>query len=130
MTPYSDQTHDQTPAIAYALGSQEPIRTPGGGLTMPPLPLEAVTDEAELDRFRHASARAQIILVDWFDRQSVFGVSASFDIDRFERAVMALWRLTAIAKSVKAFKTDPNQTPAPRAQIRTQQRIFRDPIAQ
>ena len=104
---------DQTPAIAYGIYSQEPVRTPGGGLTMPPMPSEALTAEAELDRLRRASARAQTILVDWFDRLSVFGVSAQFDIDRFERAVQALWRLTAIAKSIKALVADPSQSLPP-----------------
>ena len=107
MPPPPNHAPAPAPAVAHGIYSQEPVRTPGGGLVMPPLPPEALTDEAELDRFRHASARAQIILVDWLDRQAVFGVSAGFDIDRYERAVQSLWRLTAIAKSLKSLADDP-----------------------
>ena len=104
---------DPTPAIAYGLYSQEPIRTPGGGLTMPPLPEDACTREASLKRLSYVAARAEIILVDWIDRLAVFGVSASFDMDRFERATMALWRLTAIRKSLNALEDNPNATIPP-----------------
>ena len=93
--------------------TQEPIRTPGGGLTMPPLPPEALTREASDDRLNYVSARAELILVNWVDRLAVFGVSAPMDIDRFERATMSLWRLTAIRKSINALQDSPGSPPDP-----------------
>ena len=103
---------DQTPAVAYGLYSEEPIRTPGGGLIMPDLPPEALARKAKLARLTESSSWAEIVLQDWFRRLAVFGVSASFDIDRFERATMVLWRLTAVAKSIFALEDNPN-TPIP-----------------
>ena len=106
--PSSAATPDQTPAIAYGLYSQEPIRTPGGGLIMPDLPPEARERKAKLARLSESSSWAEIVLLDWFKRIAVFGVSASFDIERFERATQSLWRLTAVAKSIFALEDNPN----------------------
>ena len=100
---------DQTPAIAYGLYTEEPIRTPGGGLIMPDLPPEARERKAKLARLSESSSWAEIVLLDWFKRIAVFGVSASFDIERFERATQSLWRLTAIAKSIFALEDNPNR---------------------
>ena len=106
---------DPTPALApvhtipFTMYTQEPVRTPGGGLTMPPLPPEACTTEASLDRLNYVSARAELILVQWVDRLAVFGISAGHDLDNFACATKFLWRLTAIRKSINALADD---TPA------------------
>ena len=100
---------DPTPAIAYGLYTAEPIRAPGGALIMPDLPPEARTRQARLERLKESSSWAEIILLDWFKRLAVFGVSAGFDIDRFERATQSLWRLTAVAKSIFALEDNPNR---------------------
>ena len=113
MPPSATPTPDQTPAIAYGLYDREPIRTPGGGLIMPDLPPEAHAKQAHKDRLNDSAAWAELVLQDWFKRIAVFGVSAQFDIDRFERATQALWRLTAVAKSVFAFdESNPGIPPA------------------
>ena len=104
---------DQTPAVAYGLYSQEPIRTPGGGLIMPDLPHEARERKAKLARLSESSSWAEIVLLDWFKRIAVFGVSASFDIERFERATQSLWRLTAVAKSIFALEDNPTRPISP-----------------
>ena len=104
---------DQTPAVAYGLYTEEPIRTPGGGLIMPDLPPEARERKAKLARLSESSSWAEIVLLDWFKRIAVFGVSASFDIERFERATQSLWRLTAVAKSIFALEDNPNRTISP-----------------
>ena len=107
---------DPTPAIAYGLYSEEPIHAPGGALIMPDLPPEARTRQARLARLKESSSWAEIILLDWFKRLAVFGVSAGFDIDRFERATQSLWRLTAIAKSIEALENNPNAPISPALQ--------------
>ena len=112
MPPAADQTPSPAPAPAYGLHDREPIRTPGGGLIMPDLPPEAHAKSAHQDRLNDSAAWAELVLQDWFKRLAVFGVSAQFDIDRFERATQALWRLTAVAKSVFAFD-DTTNLPAP-----------------
>ena len=109
----SSAAPDQTPAVAYGLYTEEPIRTPGGGLIMPDLPPEARERKAKLARLSESSSWAEIVLLDWFKRIAVFGVSASFDIERFERATQSLWRLTAVAKSIFALEDNPNRPISP-----------------
>ena len=116
MPPAADQISAPAPApppsIPFGLDSMEPIRTHGGGLIMPDLPPAALTKNAHKERLNASASWAELVLVDWFKRIAVFGVSAQFDIDRFERATQALWRLTAVAKSVAAFD-DTTNLPAP-----------------
>ena len=93
----------------------EPVRTSGGGLIMPDLPSAALTLDSHKERLNASSSWAELVLVDWFKRIAVFGVSASFDIERFERATQALARLTAVAKSVLTLDRIPGTADGPSA---------------
>ena len=132
MPPAADQTPSPapTPATAYGLYDREPIRTPGGGLIMPDLPPEAHAKQAHKDRLNDSAAWAELVLQDWFKRIAVFSVSAQFDIDRFERATQALWRLTAVAKSVFAFdESNPGTPPASSLGPRTSTSASPSPVS-
>ena len=109
----SNEPSPDTVALAFAPLFDAPERHPGGAMSMPPIPREARTRAASYERQNYIVCRCELILVDWIDRFAVNGVTAQFDLDRFERATMILWRLTSIRKSLDAKAADPNSPDAP-----------------
>ena len=103
---------DPTPAVAYAAATPLPDPSHASPPSRPSLSTSP-DRAARLQRMDSVLARLEIMLDDFSRRLAAQVLPPELFLDRFERATQALWRLTAVHKSLETLSANPLATVPP-----------------